>query len=400
MTPIISQRIALPIVLAVACLSCGHLAVAQEQSIAVLRHGVTTPLTLPEYTSQGTPYASMKDLARQLGASLRVEGAQAFFQLDGKQVALGLNDTGVDDGTASFQLGKPVLAYESDALIAMEDVVPFLRKTFSFGTPDAPPERSALSLPDDASMEDELESASVESIDTEPLLEMEAELSELESIEIRPREEAEDTPPTPAPTSLGSGDDFLLAIDPGHGGEDSGVQGPNGLQEKALCLEVAGHLSRILKEEYGIRSLLTREEDETLSAAVRQKRATKGGATLLLSIHGGASTAPAARGYQLFAHHPKQSLSMDPKPALDTAKQLAAALDSATQQSPGPVREFPLLIMRDGNLPCILVELGILTHPDDEAQLSTPGYQQQLAAALAQGIATATGRQATTRNAS
>ncbi len=400
MTPIKHLRFALRALTVMTLLLCCFIAAGQEQSIAVLRHGVTTPLTLPEYSSQGTPYASMKDLARQLGASLRIEDAKAHFQLEGKEVTLGLNDTGVDGGTSPFQLENPVLAYEGDALIAMADVVPFLRNSFSFGTPDAPPERSALSLPDDASMEDELESTSLDTIETEPLLEMEAELSELESIEIRPREEQETPAPTPAPTSLGSGNNFLLAIDPGHGGEDGGVLGPNGLQEKTLCLDVARHLSRILQEEYGIRSILTREEDETVSAAVRQKRASKGAATLLLSIHGGASTAPAARGYQLFAHQPRQSLSMDPKPALDAAKQLASALDGATQQAPRPVREIPLLVMRDGNLPCILVELGNLAHPDDEAQLSSSGHQQRLAAALARGIATATGAQAATRNAS
>lgn len=400
MTPYHPLRITPFILMVVALFTCSHPAVGQEQSFSVLRHGVTTPLTLPEYSSQGTPYASLRDLARQLNASVRIEGAQAVFQLDGKQVAVGLNDTEVDNGATPFQLGKPVLAYENDALMAMEDVVPFLRSCFSFGTPDTPPERSALSLPDDSPMDDVLEEPGLEAIETESLLEMEAELSELESIEIRPREDTNTPDATPAPTTLGAGKDFLLAIDAGHGGEDNGVVSANGLAEKTLSLEVAAQLHRILTEDYGIRSLLTREEDETVSAAVRQKRASKGGATLLLSIHGGASSAPAAQGYQLFAHQPKQSLSMDPKPALDAAKHLAAALDAAQQQAPRPVRELPLLIMRDGNLPCILVELGNLTHPDDEARLRTPGHQQQLAAALARGIAAAIGRDGTTRNAS
>ncbi len=54
------------------CLIFAPAASGDEQKIDVTRNGVTTTLVLPEYTSQGVPYASLADLARQLGGTAQV----------------------------------------------------------------------------------------------------------------------------------------------------------------------------------------------------------------------------------------------------------------------------------------------------------------------------------------
>jgi N-acetylmuramoyl-L-alanine amidase len=199
-------------------------------------------------------------------------------------------------------------------------------------------------------------------------------------------------PSASADTPLGDGP-LVLAIDPGHGGEDTGVVGPGGLVEKTLTLNVAQTLRRILKEEYGMATVITRDDDTYVSAPARLGAARSGNATLLLSLHGGASTAPGARGPHLFAHKPKRSLSIDPKPALGIARQLASTLYDAALGTAQPVREVPLRVVQNSSIPCVLVELGNLLHPDDESQLSSETYQFSLATALAQGVANAVGAQ-------
>lgn len=374
-----------------------------EQTISVVRHGVTTPLTLPEYTSQGVGYASMADLARQLGASVTVADARASFSLDGRAVDVGLNDTEARAGDSVIALQHPVLGYEGDALIAMADVVPFLRGGFGFGTPDAPPSTSALAQPPETvSTPDTVPEPAMEEI---PLEAVEvpgdtggAPEENLESVSID--SSASESTPAPSAQTLdapfGDPDSVMLAIDPGHGGEDSGTVGAGGLTEKELCLAVAGALRRELKEEYGIATVITRESDESASFQERMNRATSAGANLVVSLHGGASTAPGAAGYQILAHKPKRSLSMDPKPALDAARTLAAVLDGATNQAARPVREAPLRLALGSNLPCIQVELGNILNPDDEARLTAETYQRTLVESLARGIYQAVGGAKTT----
>jgi len=393
-----ARAIALYALLLLTALSAQH-ARAQEQTISVLRHGVVTSLTLPEYKSQGVSYASLRDLARQLGASVELGEARATFRLEGQSAEAGVNGTAVRGGSADVTLRHPLLAYEGDALIAMDDVVPFLRGSFGFGTPENPPATSALSLPPAPATEmaaGDFESVALESVELPDDTAMEESAIGLESIEIRP--DAGDTPPAPtaapAPLTLGAGQSFMLAIDPGHGGEDSGVAGAGGLLEKDLCLAVAASLGRILKEEYGIATIMTRDKDETVSAQARLSRAATGRATLVLSLHGGASTAADARGYQIYAHRPTRTLSTDPRPALGAAQVLAKTLDAATGQTPRPVRETSLLLMRQGNVPSILVELGNLVNPEDEALLGSESYRDTLAAALAAGISAAVGGRA------
>ncbi len=380
-------------------------AFSDDTNIDVLRHGVTTPLVLPEYKSQGVGYASMRDVARQINGVVSVDAARVTFRLDGVSANAGLNDTGVESGTGAFALTHPILAYEGDALIAMDDVVPFLRNGFGFGTPDAPPATSALALPqepvsleEDGGLESAMEASTLDAVTPAPAPASVEEIIDLESIEISTSETTEE-PETPlVATSFGDTKSFVLAIDPGHGGEDSGVLGRDGLLEKELSLAVATTLSEILKDTYGITSVLIRDKDEAVTPAMRLSRAKSAKATLVLSIHGGASNSPAAKGYQVYAHKPKRSLSIDPKPALGAAQTLAGALDSATSQTSGPVRETPLLLVHDGALPMILVELGMITNPDEEARLSSPSYQAELAAALAQGIHTLLDSESATRN--
>lgn len=357
---------------------------ADEQRVEVLRNGVQTTLVLPEYKSQGVPYASFSDIARQLGGSVDVADSRVVFRLDGQQIAIGLEDDQLQSDGTTVSLGHPVRGYNGDALIAISDLVPVLREGFGFGTPATPPAGSALSLD---SVEPALESV-------EPLPESAMEDVELESIERAagaPLESAGAAVEEPAVRPLedpvfSAAGEFLLAIDPGHGGEDGGAVGANGVSEKEICLAVAESLRRVLKEKYGIATVTTREGDVSLNLASRQSALSGGQADLVISIHAGANYATAAQGPMVFAHRPPQSLSIDPKPGLKAAQTIASALDSAGTQNPVPVHEVSLALLRDVNAPGVLVELGNLANAEDEARLAGEGYQTALATALADGV--------------
>lgn len=356
-------------VLAALALALALAAAAAEQRIDVVRDGVTATLVLPEYKSQGISYASFNDIARQLGAAFAVTGGSAVMDLDGARIEAPLESNALQAAGADLALRHPVRAYGSDALIAIEDLLPALQAAFGFAAPESASSGSALAV--------EPMEAPLESVEAPPPAgpSPDVEMAPLESVSA-----------PPAAPSFGARGNFLLAIDPGHGGEDTGATGPGGLLEKDLSLKVAGQVRRLLKEQYGVATIATRDADETRGAGQRAASIESAGAQLVLSIHCGASLAPGARGPVLLAHRPAAQLSTDPKPSVRAAEALAAALQKVDGQAAPAVHEMPLLLHQASEVPGILVELGNLSNPEDEARLASEAYQRQLAAAIAEGI--------------
>lgn len=374
------------------CLMFIQVASGDEQQIKVTRNGVTTTLVLPEYMSQGVPYASLSDLTRQLGGNVEVDATRAAVVLGEGRAEIGLNDVAVQRGGASFSLVHPVLPYQKDALIAMSDVIRFLQDGYGMGTPENPPTESALALPVEetplesaapaqtapvpggtpAPLADPMEDAPLESI--APVA---------DTLEDAPLESVLPVAPAPVPTGIS-----IVAIDPGHGGDDVGVVGPAGLAEKDLCLAVATSLRRILSEQYGLSTVATREGDDARTLQNRADILGSGKAGLLISIHAGASYTPGAAGPALFAH----STAATPGTSLSVARTLANAVGTVSAPAGTAVHEVALGLLRESTVPGVLIELGNLANPAEETRLADPQYQEQLAAALAAGLNHALGR--------
>ena len=370
-----APRLWLSVFVLYVCITTG--AFADEQRVEVLRNGVQTTLILPEYTSQGVPYASLRDLARQIGGSVEVGDARAVLRVGTQSIEAGLEDDEARAGTATIALRHPVRSYNGDALIAIDDLVPVLRAGFGFGTPESPPVTSALSLD---SVEPDLESidSAVEAMES-------VSLESIAGTAPAPADREVAARPLDAP-AFGDASGFLLAIDPGHGGDDTGVVGPGGRLEKDVCLAVAAELRRVLKEDYGIATLATREKDEIQGMKGRRQALSGSRVNLVLSLHSGANPSVAAKGPVLFAHTPSQTLSVDSKPGLQVARVLAGTLNGVTDAGVVPVYEVPLILLRGVDVPGVLVELGNLNNPEDAARLGEAGYQARLASALAAGI--------------
>ncbi|MBV8501186.1 MAG: N-acetylmuramoyl-L-alanine amidase, partial [Paucibacter sp.] len=94
---------------------------------------------------------------------------------------------------------------------------------------------------------------------------------------------------------------IVIALDPGHGGEDPGAIGPSGLREKDVVLAIAKRLRERLQEQPNIRVMMTRDADYFVPLGDRVRKARRVQADLFVSIHADAFVTPKARGASVFA---------------------------------------------------------------------------------------------------
>ena len=241
-------------------------------------------------------------------------------------------------------------------------------------------------------------------------------------------------PPAPAPpppTALAADEQrsidrlVVVAIDPGHGGEDPGAIGPTGLREKDVVLALALKLRNRLNSVPGMRAMLTRDADFFVPLHERVRKARRVQADLLVSIHADAFFTPAARGASVFALSENGASSAaarwmaNKENAADGVGgvNLAAVKDAQVQRALADMgtsaqirdslrigREVLALIGQVGalhkrsveqagfavlkapDIPSILVETAFISNPDEEARLRDEGYQDKLVEALHTGI--------------
>ncbi len=216
---------------------------------------------------------------------------------------------------------------------------------------------------------------------------------------------------------------IVVAIDPGHGGEDPGATGPNGLREKDVVLQVALQLRERINALPGMRAMLTRDADFFVPLHDRVRKARRVQADLFVSIHADAFQTPEARGASVFALSQGGATSSaarwmankenaaDLVGGMNTAKDPALAralLDMSTTAQikdslklggevlgqigkvgrlhKGSVEQAGFAVLKAPDVPSILVETAFISNPDEEAKLRDPVYQEQLVAALTAGI--------------
>ena len=217
---------------------------------------------------------------------------------------------------------------------------------------------------------------------------------------------------------------IVVAIDPGHGGEDPGATGPSGLHEKDVVLQVALQLRERINAVPGMRAMLTRDADFFVPLHERVRKARRVQADLFVSIHADAFLTKEARGASVFAlSHGAASSSTarwiaDKENAADLvggvniksrdAAVAHALLDMSTTAQikdsmklggevlgqigkvgrlhKPQVEQAGFAVLKAPDVPSILVETAFISNPDEEAKLRDPQYQQQLVEALVTGI--------------
>ncbi len=245
-----------------------------------------------------------------------------------------------------------------------------------------------------------------------------------------------DTPAPPAvkapPETVGAGAGkrnktdrlIIVALDPGHGGEDPGAIGPGGTREKDVVLQIALRLRERINQQPNMRAYLTRDADFFVPLHIRVQKARRVQADLFISIHADAFFTPRPQGASVFALSEKGASSSSARwmadkensadlvgginaKAKDAQVQKAMLDMSTTAQindslklggamlgeigSVGKlhkpkVEQAGFAVLKAPDIPSVLVETAFISNPDEEAKLRSDEYQIQLADALMRGI--------------
>ncbi len=180
-----------------------------------------------------------------------------------------------------------------------------------------------------------------------------------------------------------------VVIDPGHGGVDSGAK-YYGLVEKEITLAIAKQLADTLKAS-GAAVVLTREADidyytrgkggKRNDLTRRVEIINRSGAAAFVSIH-----TNAIRGGQWFGaevyYNPKQA---ENKALAETVQQ--ALRDFPPGNKRQAKQDSDILVLKDSNIPGVLVETGFLSNPNEAGKLADPAYQQKMAGQIARALA-------------
>lgn len=173
---------------------------------------------------------------------------------------------------------------------------------------------------------------------------------------------------------------MIIIVDPGHGGDDPGAVG-NGLLEKDLNLSLANALVVTL-EMLGHKPLLTRQDDTTWSLHERIAAANAvEGASCFISLHHDANDKPTAHGATVFYHINKPS---DGDLAFAIHENMQEVFDRGMKDRGIGAANYAVL--RETNIPAVLIEGGFVTNAEDAAKIQTEAYQFGLAQCIAVGI--------------
>ena len=225
---------------------------------------------------------------------------------------------------------------------------------------------------------------------------------------------------------------IIIALDPGHGGEDPGAVGPGGTREKDVVLRIAHRLRDRInaasikngKSQLAMRAFLTRDADFFVPLHVRVDKARRVQADLFVSIHADAFFTPRPQGASVFALSQGGASSSAARWMADKenkadligglnvrakdAQVQRALLDMSTTAQINDslklgsamlgeigrvgklhkprVEQASFAVLKAPDIPSVLVEAAFISNPEEETKLNSDAYQEQLADALMRGI--------------
>ncbi len=221
---------------------------------------------------------------------------------------------------------------------------------------------------------------------------------------------------------------IVVALDPGHGGEDPGAVGPGGTREKDVVLQIAHRLRDQLNglqiNGNPVRVFMTRDDDYFVPLHVRVDKARRVQADLFVSLHADAFFTPQPQGASVYALSDRgassaaarwmaqkendadkvgginvrggdsnlrraifdMSTTAQINDSLKLGKALLGEMRRVGKLHKPQVEQASFAVLKAPDIPSILVETAFISNPDEEKRLVDERYQQQLAQALTQGI--------------
>ncbi|WP_323011709.1 N-acetylmuramoyl-L-alanine amidase [Castellaniella sp.] len=230
----------------------------------------------------------------------------------------------------------------------------------------------------------------------------------------------------PKPTPPGSRNDrpILIALDPGHGGEDPGAIGKRGTREKDIVLQIAQRLKKMIDAQPNMRAYLTRDRDYFVPLNVRVQKARRVQADLFISIHADAWIKPSARGSSVWAlsqngatssaarwlakkendadliggvnlgSHNRQvaqvlldlSTGAQINDSIRVGSQVLQEIGKINRLHKSHIERAGFAVLKAPDIPSILIETAFISNPEEESLLRTPAHQQKIASAVFSGV--------------
>jgi N-acetylmuramoyl-L-alanine amidase len=233
--------------------------------------------------------------------------------------------------------------------------------------------------------------------------------------------------PTPTPNTRATPDVkrlIIVAIDPGHGGEDPGAVGPAGTYEKDVVLSISKKLAERIDATPNMRAVLTREGDYFVPLRDRVRKARAVNADLFVSVHADAFIRPEASGSSVFALSERGAtseaarwlakkendadlvggvnvnvrdrdvartlLEMSTAAQINDSLKLGAAvlgnIGELNKLHKPRVEQAGFAVLKAPDIPSILIETAFISNPDEEARLRTSRFQDKMAQQIFSGI--------------
>ncbi len=232
------------------------------------------------------------------------------------------------------------------------------------------------------------------------------------------------TPPPPVASVPRDNRPILVALDPGHGGEDPGAIGRAGTREKDIVLHIARRLKKLIDAQPNMRAYLTRDNDYFVPLHVRVQKARRVKADLFISIHADAWIKPSARGSSVFAlsqngatssaarwmakrendadliggvnlgSHDKQiakvlldlSTAAQINDSMRVGGRILSEIGKISRLHKRNVERAGFAVLKAPDIPSILVETAFISNPEEERLLRSPAHQDRIAQAMLSGI--------------
>lgn len=228
--------------------------------------------------------------------------------------------------------------------------------------------------------------------------------------------------PKPPAMAVTGARPLVIAIDPGHGGQDPGAIGPSGRYEKHAVLAISKELARQINATPGMKAYLVRDNDVYVERPQRARKARAAKADMFVSIHADAAENRSAWGSSVYVLSLRGASSQharwlaDKENASDLVGGVRLTRDTlsnvlldlaqsghmkASQDAAGhvltslkglgkthkPQIEFANFeVLRNSDMPAMLVETGFISNPDEEKRLFDPAHQRKVASAVLDGI--------------
>ena len=218
---------------------------------------------------------------------------------------------------------------------------------------------------------------------------------------------------------------LVIAIDPGHGGQDPGAIGKGGTREKDVVLAISKELARQINATPGLKAYMTREHDVfiplnkraalaraakadmfiSIHADAAENRSADGSSVYVLSLRGASSqrarwladkenSADLIGGARMSANTTLASVLLDltqsghMKASEDAAGQILDGLKRVGNVHKPSIERANFAVLRTSDMPAMLVETAFISNATEEIRLKDPAFQRKVASAVLDGVNT------------